>query len=169
VTAHQAPPLVHDAAMAASFWQYLFDNEWRQRQDIESLRDRLDTGSSAQAGLAASASVGALRQQIHELSATVMILVDLLAEAGALDREKLRARVEGVLENSRVEPTPMPDPWTPAAAAAKRPEVGGDPYRDSLQAPATVVCASCGRTVPERLTVITAEGVICDACAATKR
>jgi hypothetical protein len=32
-----------------------------------------------------------------------------------------------------------------------------------------VTCAACTRIVPERLTVIIAEGVICDVCAARKR
>jgi formylmethanofuran dehydrogenase subunit E len=32
-----------------------------------------------------------------------------------------------------------------------------------------VTCGACGRVVAERLTVITADGVICDVCAARKR
>src|SRR5262245_24980276 len=121
--------------MGNSFWRYLFDSDWQQRRDIENLREQLADSYAAQATAASAASyagghtIGELRQQIHELSVTVMILVDILAETGGLDRDKLRARVEGVLENSRPERPSMPDPWRPAP---DEPPVGtGDPYRQT--------------------------------------
>ena len=113
-------------------------------------------------------SIGGLRRQIEELSATVRVLVDMLAEAGALDRESLRARVEVELENSREEPAPMPDPWSPKPGEPRPEHGGGAPYRDALPAQPMVECATCGNTVPERLTVIIASGVICDACASRR-
>src|SRR6185503_12272921 len=149
--------------MGTSFWRYLFDSDWQQRRDIEDLRDQLADSYAAgasSANFAGGVSVGALQRQIHELSATVMILVDMLAEANALDREKLRARVEGVLENQRErnQPPPMPEPWRPSSVGLASPptEVKGDPYRDAQGAQPMVECATCGSTVPERLTVITA-------------
>ena len=157
--------------MGASFWRYLFDSNWQQRRDIEELRDQLDIAQAQAAGGAgfhSDLSNASLRRQIHELSATVMVLVDMLAEAGALDRDKLRARVEGVLENAREETPAMPDPWRPADVDSTPARRSGDPYRDSLSAETKVQCASCGSTVPERLTVITATGVICDVCAAKR-
>jgi hypothetical protein len=161
--------------MGQSFWRYLFDSDWQQRRDIEDLRDQLDMANAAQsssASFAGGVSIGTLRRQVHELSATVMILVDMLAEAGALDREKLRARVEGVLENQREDVQPMPDPWRPSDASVPAPTpITGDPYRASRsQVPAQtmVTCSVCGSNVPERLTVITATGIVCDVCAARR-
>ena len=129
-----------------------------------------NAAQSSSASFAGGVSIGTLRRQVHELSATVMILVDMLAEAGALDREKLRARVEGVLENQREEVHPMPDPWRPSDASMTPPATGDlHPYRGGTQQPQTMVtCSVCGSTVPERLTVITATGIVCDVCAARR-
>jgi hypothetical protein len=108
------------------------------------------------------------RRRIEELTATVQALVEMLADASLLDRELLRERVASRLEQNREQPAPMPDPWTPVAAS-KRVELGGDPYREVPRGEPTVMCGACTRMVAERLTVITAEGVICDVCAARKR
>jgi hypothetical protein len=110
----------------------------------------------------------AQRRQIEELKATVQVLVDMLADALLVDRELLRERVALRLEQERDDPTPMPDPWL-AVAATKPIHVSGDPYRDAPRGEHTVICGVCQRVVAERLTVITAEGVICDVCAARKR
>jgi hypothetical protein len=108
------------------------------------------------------------RRRIEELTATVQVLVDMLADAFLLDRELLRERVAARVEQNRTDPPPMPDPWAPIAAP-KRAHLGGDPYRDAPRGEPAVTCSACGRVVAERLTVITAEGVICDVCAARKR
>ena len=110
----------------------------------------------------------AQRRQIQELTATVQVLIEMLADAFLLDRDLLRERVALRLEQDRDEQPAMPDPWTPVATT-KRPHVGGDPYREAPRGEPTVICGACNRLVAERLTVITAEGVICDVCAARKR
>jgi hypothetical protein len=108
------------------------------------------------------------RRRIEELTATVHVLIEMLADASLLDRELLRERVASRLERDREQPAPMPDPWTPVAAS-KRVALDGDPYRDTPRGEPMVTCGACGGVVAERLTVITAEGVICDVCAARKR
>jgi hypothetical protein len=108
------------------------------------------------------------RRQIQQLTATVDVLVEMLADAFLVDRDLLRERVTLRLEQERDEPQPMPDPWTPVVAS-KRVHVGGDPYRDTPRSEPMATCSACLRVVAERLTVITAEGVICDVCAARKR
>lgn len=109
-----------------------------------------------------------LHQQVRELSVTVKLLVDLLVEAGVVDRRALQARIDDELERHRKDPTPMPDPWAPKPAGGS-PDLSGDPYRGEPRAEPMATCAACTRIVPERLTVIIAEGVICDVCAARKR
>jgi len=112
-------------------------------------------------------SIGTLRREIRELTATVTVLLDMLAEAGALDREMLRTRVEAMLENSREETPPMSDPWRPSDPDLP-PPLGGAPDRDAVHEQPMVQCASCGSMVPERMTVIIATGVICDVCASRR-
>jgi hypothetical protein len=113
-------------------------------------------------------SITAQRRQIQELTATVQILVDMLADAGIVDRELLRERIAARLEQHTEQLPPMPDPWTPVAKT-KSIQLGGDPYRDTPRGEPMATCGACSRIVAERLTVITAEGVICDVCAARKR
>jgi len=57
--------------MSDSFWRYLFDSDWRQRRDIEDLRDQLDATQTANAAsYSGGVSIGTLCRQVHELSAT---------------------------------------------------------------------------------------------------
>ena len=112
--------------------------------------------------------LSAQRRQIYELTATVEILVDMLAAVAIVDRDLLHKRVAERLESFRRDPSPIPDPWTPVPQPTKL-ELTGDPYRGSPRVEPMATCGACSQSVPERLTVITAEGVICDVCAARKR
>ena len=112
--------------------------------------------------------LAAQRRQIQELTATVEVLVDMLAHAFIVDREVLRTRVAERLDSLRTDPAPMPDPWTPTTHRPM-PSLTGDPYRGSPREEAMATCEACSQVRPERLTVITAEGVICDVCAANRR
>jgi hypothetical protein len=107
-------------------------------------------------------------QELRELSVTVRMLVDMLVDAGVIERGALQARIEAELERVRKDPTPMPDPWAPKPPP-RGPAISGDPYRGDPRAEPMVTCSSCTRIVAERLTVITGDGVICDVCAARKR
>jgi len=85
--------------MPAGFWDYVFDNEYRQRRDIEALRD-YETAVSGGIG-----SLGGytqqLRKQVNDLSALVSVLVKMLEEAGQVDSKVLRYRVEAMLEEQQ--------------------------------------------------------------------
>jgi hypothetical protein len=82
--------------MPAGFWDYVFDNEYRQRRDIEELRDY----ESAVAG--GISSLGGytqqLRAQVNSLSVLVSVLVRMLEDSGHLDTKVLQYRVEAMLE-----------------------------------------------------------------------
>jgi hypothetical protein len=84
--------------MATRYWETMFDprfmwdNEWKQRRDIEDATDQIQ----AQADSAAQREAR-LQQQIHDLSVTVMALVELLTDAKQLDPQELRARVQAAV------------------------------------------------------------------------
>jgi len=85
--------------MPAGFWDYCFDNEYRQRRDIEELRDyesAIAGGVSTLGGYTQQ-----LRKQVNDLSALVSVLVKMLEEAGQLDPKVLRYRVEAMLEEQQ--------------------------------------------------------------------
>jgi hypothetical protein len=91
-----------------SLLDHFFDNDYRQRHDIESVRD-------ATAGLAGSieavgAGVSGVRQQVHELGMVVHVLMTMLAEKGLLDVQEIRQRLaqEAVKPTKRVEAAPHP-------------------------------------------------------------
>ena len=146
--------------MPVGFWDMFFDNDYRQREDINELRDQLvhatDTTHLARAA-------GTLSRQVQDLSVLVQMLVRMLEEAGHLDGKVLRYRVEAELENMR------------AAREAFGPTTMGDALRaggvasEPVEAPppsTPTMCTRCGQTVPQNLTTITASGVVCDRCAA---
>jgi hypothetical protein len=88
--------------MASSYWErifdprFMFDREWKQRRDIEENAEQLE-----QANLGAVSRDQMLQQQIHDLSITVMALVELLADAKQLDPQELRARVQAAVIGER--------------------------------------------------------------------
>ena len=146
--------------MPVGFWDMFFDSDYRQRSDINDLRDQLavatDTSHLARAA-------GTLSRQVQDLSLLVQMLIRVLEESGHVDGKVLRYRVEAELENMR------------AAREAMGPMSMGDALRGPgsrnepvEQPPPTTptLCMKCGQTVPQNRTVITATGVVCDRCGA---
>jgi hypothetical protein len=74
-----------------SIFNYLFDNDYLQRRDIERLERRVD--SLPVGGSAGAADVDDMRRQIQELSALVHVLITIASEKGALDLADLKARL----------------------------------------------------------------------------
>lgn len=148
-------------AMPVGFWESFFDNDYRQREDINDLRT---TASDVAAGLHGVATqVARLQRQVTDLSVLVGVLVKLLEETGGLDAKVLRYRVEAELEAL-------------AAARAQGPRSLGETLRAggagdaSPPEPAVpttpTTCGKCGAVVPANQTTITEIGVVCDRCAA---
>jgi len=82
--------------MPAGFWDYVFDNEYRQRRDIEELRDyetAVQGGVSSLGGYTQQ-----LRKQVNDLSVLVSVLVRMLEDSGHVDTKVLQYRVEAALE-----------------------------------------------------------------------
>ena len=104
--------------MASSYWErifdprFMFDREWKQRRDIEETAEQLQ-----QASIGAITRESMLQQQIHDLSVTVMALVELLADAKQLDPQELRARVQAAVigeRNAKGPPDASQNAWDAA-------------------------------------------------------
>ena len=74
-----------------SFLDYMFDTEYRQRRDINADRDRLTDLQSNMYGV--GEDVHQLRLTVQQLSATVRVLVRVLADAKLLDATQLKTLV----------------------------------------------------------------------------
>ncbi len=93
------------------FFDYYFDSEWRQRSDINDLA--AETGAAAYGVEVLQQQMVNLRPMVHELSATVAVLLRMLAEAGHIDPTVIKYRVEAELEERRN--------WRPPPAAPPAP------------------------------------------------
>lgn len=65
--------------------RFMFDREWRQRDDIDRNSDQIDS---------LDGHVMRLEAQVRDLSLTVMALVEILTEDGKLTVQDLKARVQ---------------------------------------------------------------------------
>jgi hypothetical protein len=146
--------------MAVGFWDMFFDSDYRQRSDINDLREQLavatDTSHLARAA-------GTLSRQVQDLSILVSLLVRMLEESGHLDGKTLRYRVEAELENMRA----AREAFGPMSMGDALRSGGGSHQPVEVAPPTTpTMCMKCGQTVPQNRTVITATGVVCDRCGA---
>ena len=144
--------------MPAGFWDYFFDNDYRQRADISDLRDQLAIATDTSHIANATAT---LHRQIGDLSVLVSTLVRMLEESGHVDSKVLRYRVEAELETMRAAYGPGP------ASMGEALRAGGSSESPQEAPPPTTPtqCTKCGQTVPANRTTITANGVVCDRCA----
>jgi len=132
------------------YWQTLFDprfmwdNEWKQRRDIE---NTTTTAQEAQdSSQRAHQRIQVLEHQVHDLSVTVMALVELLADAKQVDAQELRARVEAAMIGERHAARQA------AAEAAVVTEVK------------PITCIRCHKSVPAERTSLLPAGPVCDGC-----
>lgn len=146
--------------MPVGFWDSFFDNDYRQRADINTARE--DAAAVGYEVDAMRGTLGRMQRQINDLSTLVSVLVRLLEEAGHADMKVLRYRVEAELDAQRAAreqfgPTSIGDlrAGAPVNEAPREPEAPTTP----------TTCAKCGSVVPQNRTTITATGVVCDRCA----
>jgi hypothetical protein len=146
--------------MAVGFWDGFFDNELRQRSDINDAR--ADTAAVGYEVDVMRGTLGRMQRQIGDLSTLVSVLIRMLEESGHADMKVLRYRVEAELDAQRAAreqfgPTSIGDLRATAAPTAAPPEP---------QVPTTpTTCEKCHSVVPQNRTTITATGVVCDRCA----
>ncbi|HEY1556992.1 MAG TPA: hypothetical protein VGF94_19290 [Kofleriaceae bacterium] len=134
---------------SSSFW---FDSEWKQRRDINNL-EIAESEVQYEVG-SLGVALGQIQKQMLELSMTVVVMSQVLHEAGALDVPKLQARIDAELEKLR----PKPKPQQPQVVVA---------HPTKAKPPDTQVpCQRCGASVPSSRTTITERyGTVCDDCA----
>lgn len=128
-----------------AFLDYLFDNEIRQRSDINdaaaSAADARFYGDLALENVEQlRKQVLAQREQLRDLSVLVSVLVKMLADGGQVDDKVLRYRVEAEI-----------DALVDAAKPTMRLET----------------CSRCGSKVAAAQTSMTEDGPVCDRCMAT--
>jgi hypothetical protein len=139
------------------FWGTVFspsgvwDAEWKQRRDINELNSANQTMAFEMSSTLES--LAQLREHVFLISVTVGVMADMLREAGQLDPDVLRARVEARLDEARTPPERPAGPPLDAPAPNHAPASG------------TATCAKCGKTVLAAQTTITERGTMCDACA----
>ncbi|MDA1194667.1 MAG: hypothetical protein O2894_05735 [Planctomycetota bacterium] len=78
-----------------SNWRWLFDNEWLQRADLESLRSsaRMRARSARRRHLETESRLDELEDELGEMRLFTRALLALLQENGALDPAQLRAKL----------------------------------------------------------------------------
>lgn len=123
----------------AGIFEYWFDNEWKQRDDINELQGT--AGAAAYGVEVLQAQVAQLRPLVFEMSATVAVLVKMLAEAGHLDPNVLQSRIKAEIEERRNWRPPPPPPAGPLP---------------------NITCTRCGRERRPEDTLMTADGAVCD-------
>jgi len=139
--------------MAVGFWDSFFDSDYRQRSDINEMRDTAFYVANDLETL--RGACGTLQRQVHDLSVLVTVLVRILEESGQVDTKVLRYRVEAELDAIAAARGLAPAPVTTSGSPAHEP------------APTVPTrCTKCGQTVPANRTTITELGVVCDVCAA---
>ncbi|MCY3023192.1 MAG: hypothetical protein NTW87_29800 [Planctomycetota bacterium] len=81
-----------------SLWDYLFDNEWRQRSDIEELKQRTARARIAQIHTQSRAQrkQEELEQDIGTLALFCRTTITLMLEKGLVTREEFLARMAQV-------------------------------------------------------------------------
>jgi len=151
---------------------FLFDNEYKQRKDIERIKAQVDAAPDPMR------IVEPLAQRVDRLELLCKSLTELIVTKGLATREELSVvtqqldLADGVEDgkiSSRVRKTaprcascgrfvnPRRDTCVYCHAAVQQDSPEEPPER-------TVLCGGCGKDVPESGTFYTASGLRCDTC-----
>lgn len=125
-----------------SIWEYLFDSEHRQREDILALeKQQAETATAAAVSrVSTSREVGNLGQHIARIDLTIEALVQVLERRGQLTREELRDMIVEIdLADGREDAQMGPDRTrkAPKCPSCSRPV---NPKRDT--------CVYCNTALP---------------------
>jgi hypothetical protein len=97
---------VHDALV--SFLKFLFDSDYRQRADIEELREMQFRMALSSGGGASEKWVEEIADEVKELAAAVRVLMRIMSEAGMLDVARVRELVAEELAPKKQAKAPPP-------------------------------------------------------------
>lgn len=158
-------------------WEYLFDSEYRQRSDIESLkRTAAIANDSVDVALD---QLGEARRRIAQLELTMEALVRLLETKGGIERQELALMIQQVdLADGREDGRIGPDRTSsaPRCGTCARPL---NPKREACiycgaeiqktappppPPPRMTECRRCGKPMEEAKAFITMRGLWCADC-----
>ena len=111
------------------FWSHMFDNDYRQRADIESLKRLAKNRRAMRAGgiqkiASNDQRIEQLEEQVGELALLCRALLTVLRETSAVDPEHLHRVMEridaedGVVDGKITPQTPPDDPQDPPQVRA---------------------------------------------------
>ena len=119
---------------------------------------------SSAAGL--QGQVQTLTRNVFDLQLVVASLIETLHKIELADPAKLRATVEEELARVRKTMADKAAEHAKAVAASRPPTVTPPPSIGHQAAQGTTTCDKCKKVVPMARTTITADGTVCDLCAA---
>ncbi len=164
-----------------SLWDYLFDSEYKQRDDIDALQGQLQTSDEWIAAL--KRQLQAAQQRVDRLELVLEALVQLLEAKESLGREELEIMVQRVdladgVEDGRIGPDKTAvAPKCPLCGRSINPKRGACVYCGQEvtaqdlelmgeQAPQVryTRCVRCYQKVPQSETHFSPDGMVCAAC-----
>lgn len=157
-------------------WEYLFDNEHKQRDDINLALAEADVAYSTMAGLAEKLTES--QSRVAKLELTLEALIRLLEHQKKLNRDDLVLMIQRLDLADGVEDGMMgPDKSSkaPKCSSCGRPVNQRRPLciycaapvtaeKKQRPAPRQIQCARCDKAVPELDTYITERGAVCPTC-----
>jgi len=166
-----------------SFWDHLFDNEYKQRRDIELLRDvaHEQTLDQMNAVRRADDHAVALGRRIDRLELLCEGLIEVLKNRGGLTADELTLAITRVdlrdgVEDGRLDPTAHAQaPTCPACSRPVNPrrkacvfcsaelpaEMTAKPAKKAVR---RVKCVSCLTPTPESEVFFSDTGMVCTLC-----
>lgn len=164
-----------------SLWDYLFDSEYSQRDDINSLQGQLKSSDEWIAAL--KRQLQAAQERADRLELVLEALVQLLETKGSLGREELEIMVQRVdladgVEDGRIGPDKTAvAPKCPLCGRPLNPNRGACVYCGQevtaqdlelmgAQAPDVryTRCVRCYQKVAQHETYFSPDGMVCQAC-----
>ncbi len=162
-------------------WDYLFDNEYKQRRDIQMLKAQVaDAGSTQSAAWQQQRDLAAMSQRLARLELTVEALVRLLQVRTGLSRDELGLMIQRVdladgVQDGQIGPDRIGD--APPCANCGRPL---NPKRETClycdapvaeaikehvaPPPRLVRCVRCNAEIPEQSSYFSEDGIVCQKC-----
>lgn len=162
-------------------WDYLFDNEYSQRSDINELKMAVAAaGDSAEAVPRLRQELGEAKQRIGQMELALEALIRLLEVRSGIGREEVSLMVQRIdladgVEDGQMGPDRLTEaPACPSCGRPINPKRATCLYCDAdvtqaIQAnrappPRLVQCVRCTAQVPERETFFSEHGVVCPKC-----
>lgn len=137
---------------------HLFDNERKQRRDIQRLKHTVEgtiDGENARAVGALRKRLDALEQRVDQAELVCESLVEFIVDNDWATSDEISSYIQRIEQERKTRNSSD----SPDSVARENPpeEIGAEP-------PATISCGGCGQDVPKRDSFMTANGPRCSSC-----